>query len=292
MDDGGAVTTAPAIAPRRPLPRWARGLLELLLILGLWVLYSLARLLADTSMQPALDRANDLLHIEKLIGIHWETPLNQLFTDHRVLGLAGSYWYATLHYVVTAAVLVWLWRLGADRYGPARRALVIATLLGLLAYLFMPTAPPRFISGYVDVLSLHAADGWWGADASAPRGVGGLTNELAAFPSLHAGWSLWVALALQVYATRKWVRVLGWIYAIGTAVVIVGTGNHWVIDAMVGWLVVLVGWVAAQAIGKVPLRWPRRRRAAVAPDRPPSEPDPLDRLADERPSREDTSVLD
>lgn len=259
MENAGAVTTAPAGARDSWLPTWARALLELVLILGLWILYSLARLLADTSMGPALDRANDLLHIEKLVGIHWEIPLNELFTDHRVIGLIGSYWYASLHYVVTAAVLVWLWRLGADRYGPARRALVIATLLGLTAYLLMPTAPPRFIGGYVDVLSLHAADGWWGADASAPRGVGGLTNELAAFPSLHAGWSLWVALALQVYATRRWVRVLGWAYAIGTAVVIVGTGNHWVIDALVGWLVVLVGWAAARALGHVPLRLPFRR---------------------------------
>jgi hypothetical protein len=260
MRDAGAVTTAPALARRKTTPGWARAILELLLILALWVFYSLARLLADTSLQPALDRAKDLLHIEDLLGISWEVPLNQLFTDHRVLGLAGSYWYATLHYVVTAAVLVWLWRLGADRYGPARRALVIGTLLGLAAYLMMPTAPPRFIGGYVDVLSLHAADGWWGADASAPRGLGGLTNELAAFPSLHAGWSLWVALALQVYATRKWVRVLGWLYAVGTAVVIVGTGNHWVIDALVGWLVILVGWAAARAVGRIPLPqlWPQR----------------------------------
>jgi hypothetical protein len=270
MDNAGAVTTtAPANAREAWLPTWARALLELVLILGLWVLYSLARLLADTSMGPALDRADDLLHIEKLVGIHWELPLNELFTDHRVIGLVGSYWYASLHYVVTGAVLIWLWRLGADRYGPARRALVVATLLGLLAYLAMPTAPPRFIGGYVDVLSLHAADGWWGADASAPRGVGGLTNELAAFPSLHAGWSLWVALALQVYATRKWVRVLGWTYAVGTAVVIVGTGNHWVIDAVVGWLVVLVGWVAAQALGRVPLRIPFRR--SRQPRRTPGE---------------------
>lgn len=269
MDDVGAVTTAPAIARTRTLPIWLRGILELLLILGLWMLYSMARLLANTSMQPALDRANDLLHIEKLIGIHWEAPLNELFTDHRAIGLVGSYWYASLHYVVTAAVLIWLWRLGADRYGPARRALVIATMLGLVAYLFMPTAPPRFISGYVDVLSLHAADGWWGADASAPRGVGGLTNELAAFPSLHAGWALWVALALQVYATRKWVRVLGWVYATGTAVVIVGTGNHWVIDAVVGWLVVLTGWVAAVALGRVPLLLPRR-----PPDEPSARAEP------------------
>lgn len=280
MKDAGAVTTAPALARQRTKSRWARAALELMLILALWVFYSLARLLADTSLQPALDRANDLLHVETLLGIHWEVPLNQLFTDHRVLGLAGSYWYATLHYVVTAAVLVWLWRLGADRYGPARRALVIGTLLGLAAYLAMPTAPPRFISGYVDVLSLHAADGWWGADASAPRGLGGLTNELAAFPSLHAGWSLWVALALQVYATRKWVRVLGWVYAVGTAVVIVGTGNHWVIDALVGWLVILVGWAAARAIGRIPLPrvWPRR--------------DPARRTLDATPAPEDSPVTD
>ncbi|HEY0950622.1 phosphatase PAP2 family protein [Nocardioides sp.] len=248
------MSTAPALARTHPWPRWARGIFELLLIVALWVVYSLARLLADTNMKPALHRANELLHIEGIIGIQWETPLNQLFSDYRVIGLAGSYWYATLHYVVTAAVLVWLWRLGADRYGPARRALVIGTLLGLMAYISLPTAPPRFIGGYVDVLSLHAADGWWGADASAPRGLGGLTNELAAFPSLHAGWALWVAMALQIYATRKWVRTLGWLYALGTVIVIVGTGNHWVIDAIVGWMVIVLGWAAAEAIGRVRLR--------------------------------------
>ena len=256
MDNAGAVSSAPALARTNPLPGWARAMFEVLLILAFWVVYSLARLLADTSMKPALARANELLHVEGIMGIQWEFALNQLFTDHRMLGLLGSYWYATLHYVVTGAVLIWLWRLGADRYGPARRALAIGTLFALLAYISLPTAPPRFIAGYVDVLSLHAADGWWGADASAPRGLGGLTNELAAFPSMHAGWALWVALALQFYATRKWVRVLGWTYALGTAVVIVGTGNHWVIDAVVGWLVVLVGWAAAMALGRVPLRLP------------------------------------
>ena len=269
MRNAEAVTRASAIVRADGFPRWLRALLELTLILTLWVLYSLARLLADTSMQPALQRANELLHLEDLLGISWEVPLNQLFSDHRVLGLAGSYWYATLHYVVTGIVLLWLWRLGADRYGPARRALVVGTLLGLVAYLFMPTAPPRFLGGYVDVLSLHAADGWWGADASAPRGLGGLTNQLAAFPSLHAGWALWVALALQVYAASRAVRVLGWVYAIGTAVVIVGTGNHWVIDALVGWLVILLGWAIAAALGRIPLPVPwHRRTVGEQPSRP------------------------
>ena len=275
MNNAGAVTTAPALARTNALPGWARAVLELLLIVAFWVVYSLARLLADTSMQPALARANELLHVEGVMGIQWEFALNQMFTDHRMLGLLGSYWYATLHYVVTACVLIWLWRLGADRYGPARRALAIGTLFALLAYISLPTAPPRFISGYVDVLSLHAADGWWGADASAPRGLGGLTNELAAFPSMHAGWALWVALALQFYATRKWVRVLGWTYALGTAVVIVGTGNHWVIDALMGWVVILLAWGVALALSKIPVP-PLLRRRTVG----------------ERPSRQDAAVVD
>ena len=276
MNNAGAVTTAPAYAPSRTIPRWVRAILEVVLVLGLWVLYSLARLLADTNMDPALHRANELLHLEGLMGIQWEVPLNRLFTDHRLIGLAGSYWYATLHYIVTAGVLIWLWRLGADRYGPARRALAVGTLLGLLAYISLPTAPPRFLGGYVDVLSLHSADGWWGADASAPRGLGGLTNELAAFPSLHAGWSLWVALALQLYATKYWVRVLGWLYALGTAIVIVGTGNHWVIDAVVGWMVIIVGWALAEAMGRIPVHrlWHRmwsRRTPGELPE--PAEPE-------------------
>src|SRR6476620_11047212 len=134
--------------------------------------------------------------------------------------------------------------MGRQFYVPARRALAIATILGLVAYLLLPTAPPRFIQGYVDVLSLHAADGWWSTDASAPRGLGHLTNELAAFPSLHAGWALWVAIAIQEVTRNRVLRTLGWAHAVITATVIVGTGNHWTLDVIVGWLVVLVGCVA------------------------------------------------
>ena len=233
---------------RNRYPRVFRGVLELVLVLSLWVAYSLSRLFADANMGPALARARDLLHIERNLGIHWEMPLNRLFIDNEAIGLIGSYWYATLHYIVTGAVLLWLYRLGRHSYVPARRALAVATILGLVAYLLMPTAPPRFIQGYVDVLSLHAADGWWGADASAPRGLGGLTNELAAFPSLHAGWALWVAISVQRHARWHWLKGLAWAYAAGTAIVIVGTGNHWVIDVIVGWLVVVAGFLAAETL--------------------------------------------
>ncbi|WP_121253675.1 phosphatase PAP2 family protein [Nocardioides ferulae] len=238
---------SPVALPR--FPRLRRGLLELVLIATLYVGYSASRLFADDALAPALERAQQLLHLETLLGLHWEATLNQVFVEIDTLGLLASYWYATAHYVVTLVALVWLYRLGTERYLPGRRALVIATVLGLVMYLMMPTAPPRFVEGYVDVLSLHAADGWWGSDASAPRGLGGLTNQLAAFPSLHAGWSLWVALVVQRHSRSHAWRVFGWAHAGITTVVIIGTGNHWVVDAVVGWLVVLAGFATAELWG-------------------------------------------
>lgn len=219
-----------------------RGIRELVLLAVLYVGYSASRLIADDAFTPAAARALQLLDLEKVVWLDIEQLVNGWFVSVPLLGLVASYWYATLHYVVTAGVLVWLYRRGPEHYLPARTALAVATVLGLVMYLMVPMAPPRLLDGYVDVLQLHSGSGWWGADASAPRGLGGLTNELAAFPSLHAGWSLWVALVVRRQVRARWARALAWAYALGTTVVIVGTGNHWLLDAVVGWVVVLVAW--------------------------------------------------
>ncbi len=224
--------------------RTRRGILEIAFLGALYAGYSLTRLVADDDPVAARDHALSLASTERAVGLDLEVPLNRLFLSSETLRLVGSYWYATLHYVVTAAVLVWLYRRGrATSYLPARRALVLASLAALACYLLVPMAPPRFLPGYVDVLHLTAADGWWGADASAPRGLGQFTNELAAFPSLHAGWSLWVALVVTRELRSTWARGLAWAYVAGTAAVIVGTGNHWALDVVGGWAVVLAAWL-------------------------------------------------
>jgi hypothetical protein len=241
----------------------ARGVRELLVLAALYVAYSGTRLFADDALAPAEERARALVDAERLLGLQWERPVNRLFADVDLLGLFGSYWYATAHYVVTAVVLVWLYRRGPAAYLPARRALLLATVLGLALYLLLPMAPPRLTPGYVDVLNLHSAVGWWGSEASAPRGLGGFTNQLAAFPSLHAGWALWVALAIRSATTNRALRALGWTHAVVTAVVVVGTGNHWVLDAVVGWLIVMGAWIALDRakIGEESSPGPWRRGA-------------------------------
>jgi PAP2 superfamily len=225
--------------------RWRAGVVELVLILALYVAYSASRLFASDALRPARQRAAELLDLEQATHLAWEGTLNQWFVVSRGLSLFGSFWYATAHYVVTAVVLVWLYRRGPDLYVPARRALLVATIIALVAYLLLPTAPPRLFGGYADVLALTSGDGWWGGDASAPKGLGGLTNQLAAFPSLHAGWALWVAIVLQRHAPAngwgRWMRIGGWLHALITGLVVVGTGNHWVADVLIGWLVIWLG---------------------------------------------------
>ncbi len=108
--------------------------------------------------------------------------------------------------------------------------------------MLIPTAPPRLMPAerYVDVLAETARYGWWGTHASAPAGLGNMTNERAAMPSLHVGWTVWVAWALWPH-TRLVGRVLGCLYVLGTAFVVVATGNHWILDAVMGAAVVALG---------------------------------------------------
>jgi hypothetical protein len=217
---------------------------EIAIVASLYVAYSAARTLADGDLAPALARATHLERIERALRLPGEQWLNQAAAVHGWLGIVADYWYASLHYVVTAVVLLWLYRRGRDVYLPARRVLATASTVALTFYLLMPTAPPRMLAGFTDVMALHSGSGWWGADASAPRGLGGLTNELAAFPSMHAGWALWVALAVWGASRSRALRSLSLAYALGTGIVVIATANHWLIDVVVGQAIVLLTWLA------------------------------------------------
>jgi hypothetical protein len=238
----------------RRVPPFVR---ELAIVGVLYAAYSAARTLAHGTLAMALTRALDIERLERALHLPGEHWLNHLATTHMWLGLVADYWYASLHYVVTAGVLLWLYRRGREVYVPARRALAVATLVALSFYLTLPTAPPRMLGGFTDVMALHSGSGWWGADASAPKGLGGLTNELAAFPSMHAGWALWVALAIWSATTSRTARALGLLYALGTGIVVVATANHWVADVVIGQAIVLIAWYA---VGPGRAAIARRRR--------------------------------
>jgi hypothetical protein len=229
---------APGLQPvHRPV---RRGLRELALVTAAYAVYTASRLLADGSLAGGRDRAAALLDLERATHLNVEAPLNHAVSANVWLAVPMSLWYASLHYLVTPAALIWIYLRRPDAYSRARNVLALATGLGLLGFLLAPTAPPRLMgTGYVDTLARYSDFGWWSTHASAPAGLGQFTNELAAMPSLHVGWAVWVAWALFPLVPKPW-RLTAIAYAAGTSVVVVATGNHWVLDALVGAVIPLV----------------------------------------------------
>ncbi|MGJ7418037.1 phosphatase PAP2 family protein [Streptomyces cinereoruber] len=226
-------------------PRWWA---ELSLIGVVYAAYTGGRLLVRGDEASAVDHGLAILRLEGLLGIDAERPLNRLFTDVPALGIPADFAYATLHYLVTPAVLVWLFRRRSAHYRAARAWLMAATLLGLVGFTLLPTCPPRLLDaahGFTDTMAHFSAYGWWGGEASAPRGLGGMTNQYAAMPSLHVGWALWCGVMLWRYGRTPLLKALGVAYPLLTTVVVMGTANHYLLDAVAGAAVMGAGYLLA-----------------------------------------------
>ncbi|MEU1412906.1 phosphatase PAP2 family protein [Streptomyces sp. NPDC005731] len=224
---------------------------ELPLILLVYMCYSAGRLLARGDVSSAVDHGLAILRLEKLLRINAEHPLNRLFTREAWLGIPADFWYASLHYVVTPVILVWLFRCRQEHYRAARTWLMTSTFIGLIGFTLLPTCPPRLLSpghGFVDTMAQYSSYGWWGGDASAPRGLGGMTNQYAAMPSLHVGWALWCGVMLWRFGGRRWTRVAGVAYPLLTAIVVMGTANHYSLDAVAGVAVMGAGFLLAPSV--------------------------------------------
>ncbi|MFE9394564.1 phosphatase PAP2 family protein [Streptomyces flavidovirens] len=227
-------------APRER-PRWWT---ELLLVVVVYAAYTGGRLLVRGGEPTAVGNGLAILRAEKLLRLNAEHPLNRLFTEHAWLGIPADFAYASLHYLVTPAILVWLFSRRTARYRAARTWLMLSTLLGLVGFTLVPTCPPRLLDaghGFVDTMAQYSVYGWWGGEASAPRGLGGMTNQYAAMPSLHVGWALWCGVMLWRHGRTPLLRWLGVAYPLLTTFVVMGTANHYFLDAVAGAAVMGLG---------------------------------------------------
>ncbi|MFJ7997357.1 phosphatase PAP2 family protein [Streptomyces sp. NPDC096310] len=254
----------------RPRPRWWA---EPALLAVVYAAYSAGRLLARGDVSTAVDHGLAILRVEKALLLNAEHPLNRLFTSTPAIGIPADFAYASLHYLVTPAVLVWLFRRRPARYRAARTWLMVSTLLGLVGFTLLPTCPPRLLDagyGFVDTMAQYSSYGWWGTEASAPRGLGGMTNQYAAMPSLHVGWALWCGVLLWKHARTPLVRWLGLAYPLVITVVVMGTANHYFLDAVAGAAVMGAG---ALLTGPV-TRAVERVRIRLTPGTAPHLPQP------------------
>jgi len=97
-----------------------------------------------------------------------------------------------------------------------------------VVHLAFPLAPPRMLAaaGLVDTAKVY------GPSVYGPPQTDHLSNQFAAMPSLHFGWALMVAIGLIVATRSRW-RWLWLLHPLLTLTVIVGTANHYWLDAIV-----------------------------------------------------------
>jgi hypothetical protein len=241
----GIATAKPGVVARLRARRktWLaiRGFREFVVCAAVYVMYDVTRYLIAGEHDAAFRHARDLLSFEHSWHLNPEHALNDVFTAHIVLGLPSDYYYATLHYIVTPWVLIWLWRRYPTSYSNARSVIIATTVVGLLGFIFYPVAPPRMIDGFQDTMAQFQHWGWWSNAGSAPRGLGADTNQFAAMPSLHVGWALWAGYQMVRHGQHRITRWLGALYPILLSVVVMATANHYLVDVLAGVAVVGLG---------------------------------------------------
>lgn len=218
-------------------------LFELLLIRVTYYAYAQIRLAAaggsnSAGRVTAEEHGEEIHSIERALGIDIEHWANHAVVQVDWLRSFFDFYYESFHFGVPLAILAVLyWRRPVD-YRWARTAIGFATVFALIGFWLYPLAPPRLMPGLGFIDTVHGPQDFTQPDYGT---LTELTNQYAAMPSLHFGWSLWCGLVVLILAPRWWMKALGLLHPLFTVTAIVVTGNHWVLDAVGGAAVVGAG---------------------------------------------------
>ncbi|QKZ21913.1 bifunctional glycosyltransferase 87/phosphatase PAP2 family protein [Streptomyces chartreusis] len=218
-------------------------LFELLLIRVTYYAYAQIRLAAaggsnSAGRITAEEHGEEIHSVERALGIDIEHWANHAVVQVDWLRSFFDFYYESFHFGVPLAILAVLyWRRPVD-YRWARTAIGFATVFALIGFWLYPLAPPRLMPGLGFIDTVHGPQDFTQPDYGT---LTELTNQYAAMPSLHFGWSLWCGLVILILAPRWWMKALGLLHPLFTVTAIVVTGNHWVLDAVGGAAVVGAG---------------------------------------------------
>jgi hypothetical protein len=279
--------------------RWWR---EVLYILLVYVAYSAVRNQFGSGAgdsvdpEPAFNHAKAIIHIQQSMGLYFEDALQRWYLDLPWNGLIRFWnvYYGVLHFVVAGLALVWMFRRAPERYRLWRNTLAFTTLLALVGFASFSLMPPRLLDdpgrfggcqvyataepaelpeeagdppcdeyGFVDTVAVYGGWASFGSDEMAA-----VSNQYAAMPSMHIGWSTWCAFVLAPLVRRRWLRALVIAYPLLTLFDIIVTANHYWIDGVGGLVCLGAGYLVA----RVATTWWEARYRPVGATAPADEP--------------------
>ena len=254
--DGPARAGAAANSGSSMLPRAVS-------LVGVVALYGLYRELRVGAGRDVFERglpvapfrhALTALKIEHATSLDFELRWQRFAMHHWLMIRASNLYYAYGHQVITFALVALIvlkapWRDALRWVG----GLFLQLPVALVCFMFYPLMPPRLLDagppwggrvlethrrlspiGFTDTLA--KLPGPW---SPKPVGVGEFTNQFAAMPSLHCAFAMWVGVVWWQWTKGKSWRWLGFAHTAVTFWCVVVTGNHFVLDAIFGWMLAL-----------------------------------------------------
>ena len=172
-----------------------------------------------------------------------------------------------MHFPLPILVGFVFWLRSREHYHRFIAALLLMAFIAFVTYLFWPSAPPwyQFHEGHVASSEVvhkilnETVDKFWGANyIVSPLYTHLNPNQFAAFPSLHAAFPAVAA----VYAWNRYraisIFLIGWTAAVLLSIVYLG--EHYVVDALDGFLYVAVATLLVEGFVRL-----RARRATATP---------------------------
>ncbi len=239
----------------RALPNGFVDLLrQMLLCVGAYFLYALARGLVEGRATAAFQNARKLIHIERTLHLFVEPSVQAwAMGSHFVMDLS-SWLYLNAQSSITIGALIYLYVRHNGSFYFVRNMFAVAMLIALVVYVAFPTAPPRFLPEWGFIDSVSDFTGVHNSHASATMST--LFNPYAAVPSMHVAFALMIGWPLASLSRPRVARVLWRLYPLLIAFVIVATANHFVLDALLGALTAGFSALAARRLAAVgPVGW-------------------------------------
>jgi membrane-associated phospholipid phosphatase len=217
----------------RVLPHgWLDALRQVSLFACAYLAYTLVRGFVEGDANAAFAHASDLISLERTLHLFVEPSIQTWASGSHLVMVLASWTYVNAQTSVTIAALLYLYMRHNRNFYFVRNMFMIAMAIALVGYTVFPTAPPRFMPewGFIDSVSdftgVHVS--------SASASVSALTNLYAAVPSMHVAFALMIGWPLVRLTRRGLVKALWLLYPFLMAFVIVVTGNHFIVDALLG----------------------------------------------------------
>ncbi len=227
----------------RRVVRWlAPWALEAVIVIGVMVLYQITKLFTIGGREVAMDHARQVIALEQRLGLFHEAEIHRAILDDTSLMPVLRWLYINLHFPCALGFLVWLRARRPMHYPRIRTGFAVAHVLCLAVFVLYPCAPPRLFPehGFVDILALPYE---------------GYHNPYAVIPSMHFGYASLVGIGLVWLGRSPWLRALGVFYMALVLFLIVATAAHFIVDAPLGTLTILVGLASCGALRDPERRW-------------------------------------